>query len=94
MRVLQWLLVGILAPAALSLSTDGIYGLVKRRLPQHADSFEFALVNETKKNAAVNDQYVVSSTSDGKILVEGNSLSALSSGLVPLQSTMTLSGIH
>lgn len=82
MRVLLLLLVGILAPAALSLSTDGIYNLVKRRLPQHADSFEFSLVNETEKNANVNDTYVVSGTSDGKILVEGNSLSALSSGLV------------
>lgn len=82
-----WLLVGILAPVALSLSTDGIYDLVKRRLPQQADRFEFSLVNETEKNATINDQYIVSSTSDGKILVEGNSLSALSSGLV---STPTL----
>jgi alpha-N-acetylglucosaminidase len=91
MRVLLLLLVGILAPTALSLSTDGIYDLVKRRLPQHADSFEFVLVNETDRDTTVNDQYVVSSTSDGKILVEGNSLSALSSGLVP---TVILSDIY
>lgn len=82
MRGLVLLLVGFSASAALSLSTDGMYSLVKRRLPQHEGSFEFALVNETEKNATANDQYVVSSTPEGKILVEGNSLSALSSGLV------------
>ncbi|KAE8151487.1 tim-barrel domain-containing protein [Aspergillus avenaceus] len=63
----------------LSLSTQGIQSLVQRRLPDHAHNFEFSLVNVSQH--VTNDSYVISSTSEGKILVEGNTLSALSKGL-------------
>lgn len=59
-------------------STEGIYNLVQRLLPHHVESFDFSLVGE--KNATVNDVYTVSSVTDGKILVEGNSVSALAVG--------------
>ncbi|KAL3444836.1 tim-barrel domain-containing protein [Aspergillus insuetus] len=63
-----------------SLSTQGIQKLLHRRLPAHANSFQFSLVNVKTKDTT-NDQYTVSSTKNGKILIEGNSLSALSTGL-------------
>jgi alpha-N-acetylglucosaminidase len=63
-------------------STQGILDLVERRLLNHVDDFEFGFLangtgNSTKPS---NDYYIISSTTDGKILVEGNSLSALASG--------------
>jgi alpha-N-acetylglucosaminidase len=63
-------------------STQGILDLVERRLPSHVDDFEFRLLangtgNSTKHS---NDNYIISSITDGRILVEGNSLSALASG--------------
>jgi alpha-N-acetylglucosaminidase len=60
-------------------STEGIYNLVQRRLPNHADSFRFTLVNATQ-TANSYDQYVVSTAANGTVLVQGSSLSALSSG--------------
>lgn len=71
-----WLTV---VPGLSALSTSGIKDLVNRRLPAHVDDFEFRLL-ESGILADENDVYGVSSTDDGKILVEGNSLSALSSG--------------
>lgn len=69
---------------ALAQSTQGIIDLVARRLPSHNDAFEFQLTANESLPLVVatktNDDYRVSSTSNGKILVEGNSLSALSSG--------------
>jgi alpha-N-acetylglucosaminidase len=69
---------------ALAQSTQGIIDLVARRLPSHADAFEFLLTANESLPIVVatktNDEYRVSSTSEGKILVEGNSLSAISSG--------------
>lgn len=59
-------------------ATDGISGLVQRLLPNHANSFEFQLVDQ--KNDTENDNYRVSSASNGKILVAGNSVSALAVG--------------
>ncbi|KAH8601973.1 putative alpha-N-acetylglucosaminidase [Bisporella sp. PMI_857] len=72
--------------SALSYSTKGIEDLVKRRLPEHADAFEFRLLGNStdlisSKNQPMNDEYSISSTADGKILVQGNSPIALSSGL-------------
>ncbi|KAH8648643.1 putative alpha-N-acetylglucosaminidase [Xylariales sp. PMI_506] len=58
--------------------TAGVEALVQRRIPQHASSFEFAIVNATTDPTY--DTYTVSSTSDGKILVQGNTVSALLSG--------------
>lgn len=89
MQFVTALIWGLVAASSVfaSQSTDGIYGLIKRRLPEHADSFELSLVNATGSTVASatdkpNDKYTVSSAHDGKILVEGNSLSALASGYV------------
>lgn len=60
-------------------STDGIYNLVKRRLPNHANDFHFSLRNITESSKKY-DEFIVSTTVNGKVVVEGNSLSALSSG--------------
>lgn len=54
--------------------TAGIKALVKRRLPQHENSFIFSLVNDT---ASAADSYTVVSTADGKIHVQGTSLSSI-----------------
>ncbi|KAI1320229.1 tim-barrel domain-containing protein [Xylariaceae sp. FL0255] len=75
-----------LAAAAIHPTTDltGIQNLLKRRLPQHASNFEFAIVNATNATAElerVNDDYEVYSTINGKILVQGNSVSGLLYGL-------------
>jgi alpha-N-acetylglucosaminidase len=64
---------------------DGIRNLVKRRLPDHVNDFEFRLVGDSTGSppfttTPANDEYSVSSTPDGKILVEGNSPIALASG--------------
>ncbi|KKK12043.1 hypothetical protein P175DRAFT_0554948 [Aspergillus ochraceoroseus IBT 24754] len=70
----------LVATTAFGSSTRGIENLIQRRLPKHAHEFRFSLVNDTR-GETVNDSYVVSPMHDGKILVEGNSLSALSRGL-------------
>ncbi|KIL58955.1 glycoside hydrolase family 89 protein [Amanita muscaria Koide BX008] len=62
-------------------TTAGIQDLVNRCLPRHADSFTFSLVNASEPLKSQNDAYTVSTTKNGKILVEGNSLSALAVGL-------------
>jgi alpha-N-acetylglucosaminidase len=70
-------------PAADSDSaTAGVEALVKRRLPHHAPSFQFELVNATSSSSRGNDSYLVSSEQDGSILIQGNTLSALLSGYV------------
>ncbi|EAW06433.1 alpha-N-acetylglucosaminidase [Aspergillus clavatus NRRL 1] len=74
----QVLLLVLYAPIGLGQSIDGIYDLVRRRIPRHADSFRFSLVDF---NSTGNDQFVVSSTDNDTILVEGSTLSALSYGL-------------
>ncbi|KAI6716539.1 hypothetical protein PZA11_004205 [Diplocarpon coronariae] len=68
------------ASIASAQSTQGILNLVKRRVPKYVDDFQFRLLR-SKPNTTSNDVYSISSTTHGKILVEGNSLSALSSGL-------------
>jgi alpha-N-acetylglucosaminidase len=73
------LLCTVLAGTGLAQSTQGIYNLLQRRMPSHAHSFELSLV-ESIGNATAYDQYEVSSNSEGKILVRGTTLSALSSG--------------
>jgi alpha-N-acetylglucosaminidase len=62
-----------------SVSTAGVESLVQRLLPQHASSFRFALVDAPNADVT-KDTYTVSSTNDGSILVQGNSVSALLSG--------------
>jgi alpha-N-acetylglucosaminidase len=66
-------------------STEGILSLVARRLPDHVDDFTLSLrgniiVPGSYAPKAANDEYTISSTDDGKISVEGNSLIALASG--------------
>lgn len=80
---LVWLMTAVVAVRTQSI--QGILDLVKRRLPDHVDRFEFCHTgNETFPIStairAINDEYTVSSTPDGKILVEGNSVIALASG--------------
>lgn len=68
------------------LSQQGLIDLVARRMPSHINTFTFQLTgNESRpiksSSTLTNDEYRLSSTAEGKILVEGNSLSALASGL-------------
>lgn len=61
-------------------STDGITALVQRRMPNHVNQFQFQLVDDKGTNATVNDRYNVLSGADGKVVVQGNSASALAIG--------------
>ena len=83
--LISWALPALVTVLAISSSssTAGIEDFVQRRLPHHVHDFEFSL-DEVKHSAQSNDTYKVSSAKNGKILVEGNSLSALMSGLVNL----------
>lgn len=76
------LLLGLCASTTFAQSLDGIYDLVRRRMPKHVDSFRFSLMDFNSTN---NDQFVVSTAANGTILVQGNSLSALSYGYDVLQ---------
>ena len=60
--------------------TAGVEALVKRRLPDHINSFEFVLQNSTRIDEKSYDAYVVSSSENGKIRIEGGTTSALLSG--------------
>ncbi|KAI0536348.1 glycoside hydrolase family 89 protein [Xylaria digitata] len=72
-------------------STAGVKSLVRRRLSQHVESFQFEIVEglEADGNQAdieteterVNDSYVVSSANDGKVVVQGDTAGALLAGL-------------
>lgn len=68
-------------------STAGIEALVKRRLPNHVDSFSFSFsdspIQSTTTNITgkPNDEFSVSNGAGGKIDISGNSLAALNSGL-------------
>lgn len=75
--ILTWLTA--LPVFALAQSTQGIEDLVKRRLPNYFDDFDFRFL-EGQSASSASDAYKISSAADGKVLVEGNSLSALSSG--------------
>ncbi|KAJ5884746.1 hypothetical protein N7495_009256 [Penicillium taxi] len=66
--------------AAASSFPSGVYELVKRRLPQHVDQFQFEIVSNITTDDG-HDQFKVESAPNGKVLVKGHSLSALSSGL-------------
>lgn len=74
-------LLWLIAALATAQSTDGLYKLIKRRLPNHVDLFQFELKNYTGGENEY-DQFVVRTTPNGTVLVEGNTLSALSSGYV------------
>ncbi|QSZ32336.1 hypothetical protein DSL72_001910 [Monilinia vaccinii-corymbosi] len=73
------IIINAIVQTAASQSNQGLVDLLQRRLPAHADAFEFQLRgNHTL--GVTNDEYVVSQRLAGRILVEGNSLSALASG--------------
>lgn len=67
------------AASAVAQSTDGLYSLVKRRLPKHVDQFRF-LVNSDPTDTGGYDQFTVRTAPNGTVLIEGSSISALSSG--------------
>lgn len=87
---------GVVVALRTTTSTAGVESLVRRRLPRHAESFRFKIVgafddddddhdggagNQTEtESERVNDSYAVSSTRDGKILVQGNTVGALLAG--------------
>ncbi|ORX98108.1 putative alpha-N-acetylglucosaminidase [Clohesyomyces aquaticus] len=77
--------VGLLALSwtiAATTSTQGLYDLVKRRLPSHCGDFHFVLFEQiTPYNSSElqNDQYAIR-TWNGSITIEGNTLSALATG--------------
>ncbi|KAJ5621454.1 hypothetical protein N7528_006237 [Penicillium herquei] len=77
------LLAGLLITSgvAAAQSTDGLYSLVKRRLPNHVGDFQFNLVSNITGGDDGYDEFMVQSSSNGTIVVQGTSLSALSSGL-------------
>ncbi|KAL6880015.1 glycoside hydrolase family 89 protein [Trichoderma longibrachiatum] len=64
--------------ASTTYSTTGIEALVRRRLPQHENSFEFCLSVDTE---SISESYTVTNTHDGKIRVVGTSLSSILYGL-------------
>ena len=66
-------------PTAHKHSTRGIYKLVQRRMPLHANRFEFSLVDFIQ-NGSDYDQYLISSTPNGKVRIEGTTLSAIAYG--------------
>lgn len=60
-------------------STEGLYRLVQRRLPNHVDRFHFSINSSLNLNSGY-DQFSVHTSPNGTVLVEGSSISALSSG--------------
>ncbi|KAE8415222.1 hypothetical protein BDV36DRAFT_227068 [Aspergillus pseudocaelatus] len=75
----------LLTTAAVSRQhpTQGIIDLVRRRLPDQVDNFVFSLNSSAPKSSTGNrdrDLYTVSTQTNGSILVEGNSRSALAAG--------------
>ena len=79
---MRWinLLLGLLATSAAGAqSTDGVYNLVKRRLPNHANNFRFSLTSDLPDSNGY-DKFTVQSVANGTVMIQGTSLSALSSG--------------
>lgn len=76
------LLIGLFAASGAAQSTDGLYDLVKRRLPNHVDNFRFSLVSNITGSNGGYDQFIVQDAPNGTVMVQGTSLSALSSGYV------------
>ncbi|KAF2113315.1 putative alpha-N-acetylglucosaminidase [Lophiotrema nucula] len=70
------------AAAVATTSTKGLQDLLERRLPNHCDDFVFTLVESPLTNASShqNDDYAISN-SNGSIGIQGNSVSALATGL-------------
>lgn len=91
-NLISWAFAAAAGVAAIrtTASVSGVEALVRRRLPQHAESFRFQIVDEMgdgdveseDDGERVNDTYVVSSSADGKVLVKGNTAGALFAGYV------------
>lgn len=64
---------------AASNPAQGLVDLVQRRMPDHVNNFNFVLNNSTTTGLK-NDSYSVTSSGNGIITVQGNSLSALATG--------------
>lgn len=64
-----------------SISTEGINDLIQRRMPHHTGCFELLLI-DSFANSSGHDQYIISSTSTGKVLIEGITPIAIASGQV------------
>ncbi|KAJ4360072.1 uncharacterized protein N0V89_000631 [Didymosphaeria variabile] len=64
-------------------STQGLYDLIERRLPGHAQDFAFDLNETLQRNetSRQNDHYTITAASNGSISISGNSVSALATGL-------------
>lgn len=76
-------LFAVLARSAQAQSTEGITRFLERRLPNHVDDFTFSLTDPARKSEHwVNDEYIVSTSSDGKVHIEGNSLSGILQGYI------------
>ncbi|KAJ5593927.1 uncharacterized protein N7459_000135 [Penicillium hispanicum] len=76
-KTLLWLCT---ASAAASQATNGIYNLLKRRIPEHVDSFSFTL-DPSFTSGEGYDHFIVQNASNGTIHVHGSSLSALLTGV-------------
>lgn len=61
-------------------STQGLTDLVQRRLPNHVNGVSFELIPGNATPGVTNDRYAVSCDT-GKLSIQGNSLSALATGL-------------
>lgn len=83
-RFVLLLAVVILPVLAEPPSIDGIRGLADRLLNGRGDDFEFSLTAEhenwSRWNQPQNDEYTVSVSDNGKVRVEGTTLSALARG--------------
>jgi alpha-N-acetylglucosaminidase len=76
-------LLGLIPTILAATSTQGLYDLVKRRLPSRCDDFVFVLDEQaTQSNSSElqNDEYSINTT-NGSITIQGNTLSALATGL-------------
>ncbi|KAF2788918.1 glycoside hydrolase family 89 protein [Melanomma pulvis-pyrius CBS 109.77] len=77
-------LIAVCWTVAATPSTQGLYDLVKRRLPSHCEDFVFFLDNSTAPSNSTGpglDEYAISTLGNGSIAIEGSSLSALATGL-------------
>ncbi|KAF7715307.1 Alpha-N-acetylglucosaminidase [Penicillium ucsense] len=70
--------IGVLAYAQ---STQGLYNLVKRRLSNHANHFDFTIDKSCCAGIDGYDRFMVSNGPNNTISIKGTSISALSSGL-------------
>lgn len=97
MRLLGALFVvlfAVLAQASQDQSTEGITRFLERRLPSHVDDFTFSLTDPVRTSDKwINDEYAVSTDSDGKIHIEGNSLSGILQGYIQ-SFPVECSGLH